>query len=85
MHTKAICGKLKQQCRLAQTDAYLLEAYSPWPLQDHHAEPAMIVRASSRKGARSLIGACGGIGDGRCLRFASVKSEDRSRSFCGIL
>jgi 5-methyltetrahydropteroyltriglutamate--homocysteine methyltransferase len=50
MHTKAICGRLEQKRRLAQTDAAFLGRHSPGPFKITMPSPAMIARASYRKG-----------------------------------
>jgi 5-methyltetrahydropteroyltriglutamate--homocysteine methyltransferase len=50
MHTKAICGRLEQKRRLAQTDADFLKQHSPGPYKITMPSPAMIARESYRKG-----------------------------------
>ncbi len=51
MHTKAITGKLKQERRLAKVDADFLRAHAPGPYKITQPSPAMIARASWRRGA----------------------------------
>ena len=55
MHTKAIRGKLEQKRRLAQTDADFLQQHSPGPYKITMPSPAMIARASSRKGVTDKV------------------------------
>jgi 5-methyltetrahydropteroyltriglutamate--homocysteine methyltransferase len=50
MHTKTIRGKLKQKRRLAQTDAEFLRKHSPGPFKITMPSPAVIARASYKKG-----------------------------------
>lgn len=50
MHTKAVTGKLKQERRLAQTDALFLRDHAPGPFKITQPSPAMIARLSWRKG-----------------------------------
>src|SRR5262245_10402326 len=50
MHTKAICGKLAQKRRLAQTDATFLKENAPGPFKITMPSPAVIARTSYRPG-----------------------------------
>src|SRR5262245_6740473 len=50
MHTKAICGRLAQQRRLAATDAQFLKANAPGPFKITMPSPAVIARASYKPG-----------------------------------
>lgn len=54
MHTKAITEKLKQERRLAKVDADFLREHSPGPFKITQPSPAMIARASWRKGASEV-------------------------------
>ena len=50
MHTKAICGKLTQKRRLAQTDAVFLKQHAPGPFKITMPSPAVIARSSYKAG-----------------------------------
>ena len=50
MHTKAVTGKIKQERRLAQTDALFLREHAPGPFKITQPSPAMIARMCWRKG-----------------------------------
>jgi 5-methyltetrahydropteroyltriglutamate--homocysteine methyltransferase len=50
MHTKAICGKLRQHRRLAQTDAEFLRTHAPGPYKITMPSPAAVARASYSAG-----------------------------------
>ncbi len=54
MHTKAVTGKLRQERRLALTDALYLRDHAPGPFKITQPSPAMIARASWRKGASDV-------------------------------
>jgi 5-methyltetrahydropteroyltriglutamate--homocysteine methyltransferase len=50
MHTKAICGKLAQKRRLAQTDAVFLKQHAPGRFKITMPSPAVVARTSHKKG-----------------------------------
>lgn len=54
MHTKAVTGKLKAERRLAKVDADFLREHAPGPFKITQPSPAMIARASWRKGVSDL-------------------------------
>lgn len=50
MHTKAICGRLEQRRRLAETDAAFLKSQARGPFKITLPSPALVARASWKNG-----------------------------------